>query len=335
MDVVGSIPTRPTFADIFLEDSKKKRACISRKSRNMKFGIVVAKDIAKAQELEKKIKKYLEDRGHQIAAEKLESADVVLTLGGDGTLIHAACESVKASVPFFGINAGTLGFLTAAEGSEWKEAIDKNIRGDYVISERMTLAAGINKNAHLRGVRALRYNSGQAHLEGGNYRALNEVVIKGMYRVVDLEILVNNQQFLRITGDGVIVATPTGSTAYSLSAGGPIVDPEIDCLLVTPINAVGLPIPSVALSPEDKLEVKILSGDDISLIVDGQEHTKVSQSQSVKVGRGKYRVKFGYFDKRHFLKALNSKFGFSLRPRFAKASRGEQVQGKPEGLLNE
>ena len=142
---------------------------------------------------------------------------------------------------------------------------------------------------------------------------LNEVVVKGLYRVVDLELNINGQKFLKIVGDGVIIATQTGSTAYSLSAGGPIVDSELDCLVVTPVNAHGLPIPPVVLSPDDQIEIKLVSGDDVSLIIDGQEHTKVSQSQSVKLKRGKYRVKFGYFDKHHFLKSLNAKFGLSGR----------------------
>lgn len=261
----------------------------------MKFGIVAAKDIKKAQELSKTIEKYLESRGHKVLRERLSGSGAVLTIGGDGTLIHAACEHVELNVPFFGINAGTLGFLTAVEASGWKEAIEKIIKGEYFVSERMIIEAQIQtRGADL-------------------YRAVNEIVVKGMYRVVDLAILVNDQKFLEITGDGVIVATPTGSTAYSLSAGGPLVDPEVDCLLVTPINAVGLPIPSVVLSADDVIEIDVTQGDDVSLIVDGQEHVKVQEGQRVKVIRGKFRVKFGYFDKQQFLKALNAKFGLGGR----------------------
>lgn len=280
----------------------------------MKFGLVVAKDIKKAPELAKKVKEFLVTRGHKVLEEKnLKGADVVVTLGGDGTLIHVACEYVELGVPFVGINAGTLGFLTAAEENGWQEALEKLIKGDYVISERMTLEAEIVSGAWL--LVAGRKKPGTRNQElGASFRALNEIVIKGMYRVVDLEILVDGEKFLGIVGDGVIVATQTGSTAYSLSAGGPIVDPEVDCFLITPINAVGLPIPSIALSPNDTVEIKLKEGDDVSLIIDGQEHTRISQSQSVKVGRGEYRVKFAYFDKHHFLKSLNAKFGLALRP---------------------
>ena len=85
----------------------------------MKFGIVVAEDIPKARDLAKKVKKYLETRGHEVLDTNLTRSDLVVTLGGDGILLHAACEHVELNVPFVGINAGTLGFLTAAEGSEW------------------------------------------------------------------------------------------------------------------------------------------------------------------------------------------------------------------------
>ena len=288
----------------------------------MKFGIVIG-EIEEAKELGGKIKHYLRFHGHEVLSEKLKGAEVVLTLGGDGTLIHAACEHIELNVPFVGINAGTLGFLTAAERDDWQLAVKKLVDGDYVVSERMTLEAQI-VGVHPRGVQRrsqahpggeLSSVSAQSGIEKrlGTFRAVNEVVVKGMYRVVDLEIVVNDQKFFTISGDGVIISTQTGSTAYSLSAGGPIVDPEVDCFLITPVNAVGLPIPSVALSPEDVVEVKIKSGDNISLVVDGQEHTKVEVGQSIKVVKGRFRVKFGYFDKHHFLKALNAKFGLASR----------------------
>jgi len=266
----------------------------------MKFGLVFAKENKEAQGIAVKIRDYLKIKGHKIFEGDLKGAEVVLVLGGDGTLIHVACEHIELGVPFFGINTGTLGFLTAVEGKDWQEAIERIIKGDYFVSERMTLEASIEANS-------------KSQTLNSKFRALNDVVVKGVYRVVDLEIRVNGHDFMTTRGDGVILATQTGSTAYSLSAGGPIIDPNVDCLLVTPINAHGLPIPSVALSPNDAVEIKITAGDDISLIIDGQEHTKISQSQSVKVQRGKYRVKLGYFDKQHFLKALNAKFGLASR----------------------
>ncbi|MBI2599017.1 NAD(+)/NADH kinase [Candidatus Curtissbacteria bacterium] len=263
----------------------------------MKFGIISAKDIGKAGEVAFKIGKYLTGRGHQVLDKNLDQAEILVTLGGDGMLLHTACKHVELGVPFVGINVGTLGFLTAAEADEWQEAIEKIIGGKYFVSERMTLDAKVES----------------AKLKVQSFRALNEIVVKGQYRVVDLEILVNNQKFLTIRGDGVLVSTPTGSTAYSLSAGGPIVDPELDSILITPVNAHGLPIPSVVLAPEDEVEIKIVRGDDVSLTLDGQEHVKVLSGQSVKVLKGKHRVKLIYFDRQQFLKSLNAKFGLASR----------------------
>lgn len=274
----------------------------------MKFGIVAAVDNPRAQKLAGEIKEYLARRDQQVTGKSLAGSDLVVVLGGDGTMIHAACENVELGVPFVGINVGTLGFLTAAEEKGWREAIDKLIDGKYVVSQRMMLEAQIVSGSR----------------PATSFRALNEIVVKGMYRVVNLEILVNRQKFLSITGDGVIVSTQTGSTAYSLSAGGPMVDPEVDCFLITPVNAHGLPIPSVVVAPSDVVQIRVIKGEDVSLIVDGQEHTKISPSsvesdsttegkQSVVVKRGKYRVKLGYFDKHHFLAALNAKFGLGSR----------------------
>lgn len=263
----------------------------------MKFGIVLKEGNRQAQELAEKAAKYLRDKGQEVILGKdLKGAGVIITFGGDGTLIHNACEYAHLNVPFIGINTGRLGFLTAAEVQDWQKAVDKLIKGEFVISERMTIETEIGgRKSEVR------------------YRALNEVVIRGLYRIIDLEVAVNGEKFLKITGDGVIVATQTGSTAYSLSAGGPIVDPDLDSILVTPINPIGLPIPSVVLSPKDQVSVKIEKGDDISLVIDGHEHIKLSAGQTVKVTRGKYNVKFGYFDKQQFLKSLNAKFGLSAR----------------------
>ena len=262
----------------------------------MKFGVIYKEENQKADQLAKKVREYLESKGQRVLGQKnLKDADFIITLGGDGTLIHTACENALLNIPFVGINTGNLGFLTAAEASDWKEAVEKLIKGDYFISERMTIDASIKPKTRNKKLET--------------YRAVNEVVVKGLYRIINLEIKVNGEEFLRIVGDGVIVATQTGSTAYSLSAGGPIVDSQLDCLLVTPINPIGLPIPSVVLSPEDKVEVKLAKGDDVLLIIDGQEHTRLSENQGVEISRGKYDIKLVYFDKQHFLKSLNAKFG--------------------------
>lgn len=279
----------------------------------MKLGVVYKEENKKAKEVIGDVRKYLEGKGVEVLGEgSLKKADYILAFGGDGTLIHKASQFADLNIPFIGINTGNVGFLTAVESKDWKEAVEKLVEGGKVfVSERMTLDVAVGfKRAHLGGVPRA---TSQSHLGGGKHRAVNEAVIKGIYRVAELKISINSEDFLKVLGDGVIVATQTGSTAYSLSAGGSIVDPEIDSLIMTFINPIGLPIPSVVLSPDDEIEVELIKGDDVSLIIDGQEHEKISQSQSVKVKRGEYSVKFGYFDKHQFLKALNAKFGLSSR----------------------
>jgi len=150
---------------------------------------------------------------------------------------------------------------------------------------------------------------------GRYYRAINEAAIKGSFRVSDLEIAIENEKLLKLVGDGLIVAAQTGSTAYALSAGGPIIDPHLDCLLLTPINSTGLPIPPVLFSPKDTVTVKLINGEDVDLVLDGQEHIKLEVGDTIKIGKGKYKVKLGYFDKNHFIKALNAKFGLASRQR--------------------
>lgn len=263
----------------------------------------------KGQELFGNIKKYLASKS--IGLVPPEQADFIVTLGGDGTLIHTACKYADLNIPFLGINSGNLGFLTAVEAEDWKKATDNLISGKIFISERITLEARVLKR-HPRGVQS----NDDAH-PGGEpgylFRAVNEVVIKSQFRVVNLEIKVSGEDFLKVTGDGVIIATQTGSTAYSLSAGGSIVDSDLNCLVVTPINPIGLPIPSVVLSPSERIEVNVVGGGDVSLILDGQEHSKLGPNSKVVISSSPDKVKFVYFDKKHFLKSLNAKFGLASR----------------------
>jgi len=277
----------------------KKDKSFLRSSTAMR-GAGLKEDNEKAKEVAGEVKKYLENKNVEVAGEdNLAGCDYILSFGGDGTLIHKASQFAELGIPFIGINTGNIGFLTAVEGKDWQKAADKLVGGEKIfISERMTLDVESVISNKKKAIR---------------HRAVNEAVIKSAYRVCELKIIVNGEEFIKVSGDGVIVATQTGSTGYSLSSGGSIVDPEIDSLIVTFVNPIGLPIPSVVLSPEDEIEIEVARGDDISLIIDGQEHEIMSINQRIKVSRGQYNVKFGYFDKHNFLKSLNAKFGLSNR----------------------
>ena len=261
----------------------------------MKFGVAFRVGNEKAYKVAQEAKDYLLKGGQEVfGEEEIEKAEVILTFGGDGTLMQKASQFAHIGAPFIGINTGNLGFLTAGEAKDLQKIVDAAASGKFYKSKRITLEVqvGSEKEKHV---------------------VVNDAVVKGQFRVVELDLRTDDQQFLKVSGDGVIVATETGSTAYSLSSGGPIVDPDIEAILVTPINPIGLPIPSFVLPTGHEISIELVRGSDVWLVLDGQEHMEVPTGQTIKVSRGKHDVVFGYLDKHHFLKSLNAKFGPSSR----------------------
>lgn len=151
--------------------------------------------------------------------EALHGCDIAVAIGGDGTIVHVAKAAATAGCPVLGINAGHVGFLAGLEADEL-DSLPALLSGDYVVDERALLSVTV-------------------HTDGGDVTryAMNEAVISrgGLSRLVDVAVTADGGEVLSCRGDGVIIATPTGSTAYSLSAGGPVVDPTVDCLLLTPV----------------------------------------------------------------------------------------------------
>ncbi|MCM1267371.1 MAG: NAD(+)/NADH kinase [Bacteroidales bacterium] len=174
-------------------------------------------------------------------------ADCVLVLGGDGTLLRAAGNVTDGGLPLLGINLGTLGYLAEVESACAEEALESLFADEYVREERMMLSG--------------RIYAGEREEE---QYALNDVVISrcGSLQIVNVRILVNGRFLHDYCADGVIVATPTGSTGYNLSAGGPIVEPSANLLLLTPICPHTLNTRSIVFSPEDEISVEIPVGKD-------------------------------------------------------------------------
>lgn len=174
-----------------------------------------------------------------------QDVDCALVLGGDGTLLRAAGNLMDRGIPLLGINLGSLGYLAEVEIAGVEEALEKLFAGAFVREERMML-------------------SGQIPGRGGEQYALNDVVISrcGSLQIVNLRIHVNGLFLKDYCADGVIVATPTGSTGYNLSAGGPIVSPSASLLLLTPICPHTLNAHSIVLSPEDEIALEVLNGKD-------------------------------------------------------------------------
>lgn len=204
---------------------------------------------------------YLQERGKQVNVlltekpekndtynpiELPEDTDCILVLGGDGTLLQTARDTVKLGIPLLGINLGNLGFLAEVEKAGIPEALDQLIADDYQVAERMLLDGMVIRDGQ---------EIWKAH-------ALNDVVVNryGHLMVLTYEVSVNGQKLNRYHADGIILSTPTGSTGYNMSAGGPIVEPGAKLMVMTPICPHTLNTRSIVLSPSDTVEIRIEPG---------------------------------------------------------------------------
>ena len=183
-----------------------------------------------------------DDSGERIVIP--EDADYIITIGGDGTLVRAAQMTFSSGVPLIGVNHGHLGFLCSLDEDEVIGAIDTIISGEVDIEQRMMLSGYVKRE-----------DGTTTRMES----ALNDIVISAddATTVLKFTVYVNGEYLYSIQGDGMIFATPTGSTAYNLSAFGPIVDPKTELILMTPINAHTLGARSIVLDPGDKIELEI------------------------------------------------------------------------------
>jgi NAD+ kinase len=229
-------------------------------------------------------------------ADLARRVDLLVVLGGDGTLLSVA-RHAAASVPILGVNMGELGFLTEITEGEALELLGRVLAGRYEIEQRMTLAAVLERRG--RTVR--------------RYRALNDVVVSNgaLARIVNLTISVDGHPFTTYRADGVIVATPTGSTAYSLSVGGPIVEPSLATLLVSPISPHTLSNRPVVLRPDARIRIAIPRGQqDVVLTVDGQEGMPLAGGDVLVVRRGRHPVSLVRSPQRTHYDVLRSKLGW-------------------------
>lgn len=231
--------------------------------------------------------------GHNLD-ELNRQADCLLVLGGDGTLLNCARMCAPFGTPLFGINLGRLGFLTETELPDLYTSLDKLLNNHYRIEERMMLQARIIRD--------------QKVVEKSI--ALNDVVItkSGFARIIMLETFVDDKFFTTYPADGLIVTSPTGSTAYSLSAGGPLAVPSLDLMIITPICPHALWARSLIISPESEVKVKLISEQrEAMLTVDGQRGMKLKQGDSVVISRAPYRAKFLKLTDRDFFTILRKK----------------------------
>jgi NAD+ kinase len=215
------------------------------------------------------------------AVPALETAEVdaLLTFGGDGTLLRGARVLAGRETPILGVNLGRVGFLTTATRDTLDQALDALVAGRYVTERRQALTASIR--------------DGQGH-ERSTQMAVNDVAVHkgGVARVVRVNVFINGENVGPYSADGIIVATPTGSTAYSLSAGGPIVVPGVEAMVVTPIAAHTLAVRPLVVPGTYRIVIEPMAGwaDDLLVSFDGQSGTTLAPGESVDVRRADHRV---------------------------------------------
>lgn len=226
--------------------------------------------------------------------EKLyDEADVVIVLGGDGTILCAADECAKRGIPVMGINLGRVGFMTETEQDNMEQAIDSLVCGRYRIEERMMMKVSVPTENGLK-----------------EYLALNDcVVAKPDAQMIKVSVFAESEQITEYIADGVIIATPTGSTGYSLSAGGPVADPSTEMFLATPICAHTLKARPAVLAPEKTVSVYLADGaaQSADVTVDGIKRESLKVGDSVIITRSELKLKLIKFGQQSFYNILTAK----------------------------
>ena len=240
----------------------------------------------------------LEAAGSTMRLSRPDQVDALIALGGDGTLLRAARFLGGARVPVMGVNLGKLGFLTTCSHEEFPEAFAAFARGDYTVQARMALDAATTSAGGAVGV---------------TLRALNDVVVHkgGFARVLRIRVSANDELIGVFAADGVVIATPTGSTAYSLSANGPIVVPTLDSLIVTPVAPHTLALRPTILPPDAVLRVEVEDApEEVLVTADGQVGTSLGAGQSLIVRRSAQPVLLVRLSGTTFFARLRRKLGW-------------------------
>lgn len=227
-----------------------------------------------------------------------DDVDALLTLGGDGTLLRGARFLAGRQIPILGVNLGRLGFLTSCGVEELESALTKLASGDFRAEARMTLDARAE---------------GSDGLERKRWTALNDVVLHkgGFARMVQLRLAANGEAIASYAADGIVIATPTGSTAYNLSAGGPLVVPTVESILVTAISAHTLSVRPLVLPPSAEVTVRADDGpEELLVTIDGQVGTTFAMGETLVVRRSDKPVLIVRFGSTTFFARMRRKLGW-------------------------
>lgn len=267
-----------------------------------KVGLVAAQSKTEAEALSYEIATWLRNRACEVVLEDelrpevLPSLDAIVVLGGDGLMMRAG--NAFPDVPLLGINFGKVGFLALVERRDWPTALDALVSGRYSVEESSTLSASIERL--------------QGQLTLGS--AINDVVIRGGVRMVDIEVYIDGHYVNTYPGDGMIVSTSRGSTAYCMAAGGPILTAGVRGFAIVPISCHS-PIRTPFVAAESsEIELLLANRHEASLILDGRPVAELQYRDTVRVMKGPHNFRLISFGETNFYEAFRSKFNFRIRP---------------------
>jgi NAD+ kinase len=277
-------------------------------------GLVLKRRAPHAREVARRLVGWLDEHGHRALAEPDDAdwlgaiasdksgmfarADVITVLGGDGTLLATARLAGEREVPIVGVNLGGLGFLTEITIDELNPTVERTLRGEAAVDRRRMLRATVHRG------------SGESEV----YQALNDAVLSrgSLGRVIDIETNVDGKFLALFKADGVIIATPTGSTAYSLAAGGPLVHPSVRVVILSPICPHTLSVRPIIIDDGSVLDFRLRSpGEELLLTLDGQQTVRLSADDQVEVTRSPHVACLVRSPQLGFYDLLRTKLGWA------------------------
>lgn len=256
----------------------------------MRFALEVRQGRERALDFATVLTSIIESKGGEVVGTADGESDMVLAVGGDGTMLAAVQVALRSDIPVLGFNLGTVGFLTEAEPEQAESVIRRLMAGEYQLDERMTVSATVGEKTAT---------------------GVNDVVVEKVdsQRLIDLEVSIDGFRFLTYRADGLIVSTPTGSTAYSFSAGGPLVDPDLEALVLGPVAAHSLFDRPLVVPASTQIEIRVGTDRPVKVSVDKISLGHLAMGERVVVARGSSPARFVTFGDREFPALVTKKFG--------------------------
>lgn len=267
------------------------------KLQKAEFNLILSDSVLKIENVHPNKWKNYQMYSDEMIAEK---SDVIISIGGDGTLLQTAYNSRFSQTPLLGVNFGKLGFLAEFEAGKIDELIKYLKNGELIIDSRNALSAVCQSE-----------NCEELY-------AINDIVIdRGKYpKMIEISIEIDNEHVSTFSADGIIIATPTGSTGYSLSTGGPIVNPHTESITLSPISAHTLSMRPLVISSMQNVVIKAISlFEDVQVICDGQRVSFLKSPATIKITKSKYDLKLVHNNDKHYFEILRKKlyWGLDLR----------------------